>query len=164
MEPSKTDCTRTRADDLNQRRSQLGLCMVSLRLINVLHLFSDTLTWKNSLMPPCRSRCCFACIVFLSLSAGWCRLAAEFGSVPRRRVGCCRAQIRIVEPGNNSPRSLRGLASTHLWPQLSQRFMFPTKEGEWTCHFLIHLWRHVCHLLDTNEFSYLQVKGVSRLT
>lgn len=81
-----------RVDDLNPCQGQLGLRTVSLRLINANRLFSGTFTWEKPSLTPCRNYWYFECIVFLSHSAGWCRLAAG----PLGRI-CASETGRLVQ-------------------------------------------------------------------
>lgn len=91
---------RTQVDDLNPSPGQLGLCRVSLRLINVHRLLSDTLTWKKPLVPHAGIIGILDVLYFCLIQqagAGWLQ-ARRVRSVPLRQVGRCRAQIAIRKP------------------------------------------------------------------
>lgn len=74
---AKQNSTRLQVDDLNPSLSQLALSAVILYSINALWGLCVNLIWIKPLVPPCRSYWYWECIVFLSHSAGWCRLAVS---------------------------------------------------------------------------------------
>lgn len=96
----KLTLCQPRVDDLNQSLGQLGLCRVSLHLINVHRLLSDTLTWKKTLVPHAGIVGILDVLYFCLIQqagAGWLQ-ARRVRPVPQTQVGRCRAQIAIRKP------------------------------------------------------------------